>query len=1556
MAAAAPSPLASSVEKTNGAKLSRLLIDGGTTVLKNIFDRYHPPAHLVASLNRHYGALNDLLRDGYLPRLQWDKLFPTEGVSPDSNNFDISLLFLLLTNICGLSSPRGGWHRKPHHKDTSREASIARIKFFRNDLYGHVTTTGVDTPTFTALWREISATLRGLGLRQAEIDRLKAEHCGEEDYIDVLLEWADSEEDIKSQLRDISKSQTKVQHTVDKVRQTQLADREILQYSKGKLEKVHQFQTITLETIDKVSQSQLQDREIIQDSNVRLQEVYQIDRKTHQVVTDIRQIQTDDSRAFRQMCHKTEQGVARLHETQHEVHKTLQDTKAKVEEISQSHEELKQTVENLGGQREKHRQDEILKKLAKIDTLKHMKHHAERYVEGTRLSIFAKVESWLDDISSPNRVMVISGAAGMGKSVISAVSCQKMLEAGRLAGSHFCQHDRARHRNPKVMLQSLARQLADSLPDYKKALVEKLSENLGVEINDMEVKDLFELLFEEPLTSLNQPGLTYLMVIDGIDECEYQGRNELLDVIANYFRKLPLCIRFLVTTRPEISIADGLKCLRPMQLEPNNEENLKDIRLCFKEQLRHVLQSEYQENILQVLVQKSEGVMLYAHYLVDFIKKNVPLLTPELHDSTLPSGIASVYHSYFKRLESDLCKEVKVTEDQFMNFLSAIAAARDPLPLGFVCKLLLSGKSPSTVQRKVNVAIACVSALLPVQDGCIHFFHKSVKDWLIDSSYYGHHHFGVDEKQGHHVLSKLCTDELDDVKRKGVDGVHFIDTTKYALQHGVQHMLQLEVDARVCSLEDVVKKYCLDLELVYAKLCVGHFTASEDILCVQKQEGAKALFEEWQRALGALLYLLRKHLSTLTELPHAIFQILLNEGGAELSSEALTLLDTRYSETPYMEFLHKKDQEVLIQTKFECSDNVVCFDVSPQFDYMVCECRDNTIQLWSLHTGKQLWKRQVKVSKEYNLFPFLNIVPYRTGPSSDVMSFYRSVVFHPTEALVLPGILSHAYTIDGDLKPLFLSSKCRFTVCSISADKTKILTDCPDDAKSIVMWSLTDGSEITRFACISDILSFAWSRDERLLAISGSFDNIWLVDVLNGFKTLAQTTISEECGLIKFSPDCRFLFCLHSDMSRYNSCEQFRLNVNTENDCNFSLDVLPDEDYSYPWEFESCSETGFLLGDPFCFPLKRDISEQRPELAFVLNKQSVLTVSSSSSVIEMLNPDELTKGRDECLRTTAREVVFSLNGDTHYVATENDATPTTLKAWDISSERFKAEKIVDCFGDGNGFVVAVRAGVLCLTRSDTLELWNSELSECIRSWTGRGNIRCVHPISKERVVCEVWVPYNSEVIILDTTSGDIVSKITIHGEFVACNSKCQVITRTHKKELQMQCGEVVLWKISQSFDVIPFPLCSTFSPTEQCCVVVGVTEDDYESNVALYVLDAVSGRTLHMLCATEGSPLSSPLCKFVSDEECVISINDVSKGNRLLLFNVKSGDLLSKITMESEMRSLAACPRRRLVAIGVEDSKYGFKVLQVKLPRDKDSRKNKRSVVIEKQRLFSPIP
>ena len=1268
MASPSPSPLASSVEKTNGAKLSRLLIDGGTMVLKKIFDRYHPPANLQANLNANYGTLNNLLKRRILHQPQWELLFPPGGATPDSNTFDISLLFLLLTSICGLSPPPSGWHTKPSASDTSVEANLARIKFFPNEFCGHVSTTGVDTPTFSALWEEISAVLVALGLPQAEIDRLKEEHCGEEDFPVVLFEWADSEKDIKSQLRDIRQYQAKIKEMV---------------------EDLHSV-NVTQETIDEKRQTQLADRGTVRDN--------------------------------------------------------------------------------------------------KVDT--------------------------------------------------------------------------------------------------------KLQEDV-------------ELQREKKLHSL--------------------------------------------------------------QLDPNVEENVKDIYLFFDKQISHLLQSEHQEIVLGALVQKSEGVMLYAHYLADFIKKEMPVLSPELLDSSLPSGISSVYHSYFKRLETELCTELRVMEDPFFAFLSAVAASREPFPLGFVSKLLLPGKSTSAAHRKVNAAISCVSALLPVQDGCIRFFHKSVKDWLIDKSNYGQHHFSVDEKEGHEVLSKLCIDELHELKRKGVDGAQFSDITKYALRHGVQHMLQLE-DARVCSLEEVVTKFVLDVELVYAKLCVNVTAAFEDIVFVQKQAG----IEKLQRALNTLLVLLRKHIATLEKLPHTIFQTLLNEGGPEVSSQALNLLETRYSEMAYVKYLHKENVERRNKAKFRCSGAVACFDVSPQLDYMVCECMDNTIQLWWLNTGRQLWKRDVKVTKDYycrldEQGEYVVCEPYRTTKSFDYgfyygleeehVSFppkllYRSVVFHPTQDLVLPGILSHAYSFQGELRPLFPSSKCCFSVCSISADKTKMLTNCTSDAKSIIMWSLTDGSEINRFAWNDDIVSFALSRDSRLLAFSDFRGSIGFCDVMDNYRTLAQTTISGVWGVIKFSPDCQCLYCFESVL-----CYLFRLDVNVGDDGGLSLDISQNEICYHPWELESASEPGFLLGDPFYLPPKTDpIHLWSPSLAFVLNKQSVLRVSSELSIIEILQLHELTEDSAGDSKGSFVDVVFSLNGDRLFIT----GRERELMVWDISSGMLKAGKIFPRKISYIHNILAVREGLLLQTIDDTLELWDFKLRKCIRSWNALEEMYGVISISEDQVACEVvkipspldtdWTELKKQVIIVDTARKGFVSTITIHGDFVACNSKCHVIT-TDRKELQMQCGAVVFWKIAVPFKPLGFDNFKSFSPTEQYCALA-------DSN-ALYVLDVTLGRTVRKLQPRIHEVFLSDTddCKFVSDEECVGCFHfGYSPGYFLQLFNVKSGDLLSEIVLDGRVYSLAACPRERLVAIGFACSKVNFKVLQVKLPGDQHSgRRKKRSGFLDKKQSFNTM-
>ncbi|PFX22836.1 E3 ubiquitin-protein ligase DZIP3 [Stylophora pistillata] len=408
MAAPAPSPLASSAEKTNAAKLSRLLIDGGTTVLRNVFSHYHAPTGLATNLNSHFKTPRTLLRKRILKQPQWEKLFPPSGAALDPRLFDITLLFLLFTEICGLPPPSSGWNSKPHSSDNSFEANLARIKFYRNELYGHVTSTSVNESTFSSLWREISSVLIALGLDMAAIDKLKDEQCGEEDYINALLDWADSEEDTKSLL---------------------------------------------------------------------------------------------------------------------------------------------------------------------------------------------------------------------GK--------------------------------PQLMLQSLAFHLTRTLPEYKETLVEQSSRNLGGELNGMGVEELFALLFKKSLNAVKDPGRNTLMVVDGLDESEYRARNELLDVISRHF-------------------------------------------------------------------------------------------------------------SY-----------------------------REPLPVAFVSKILEPGKKSPATLRKVNKAISCISTLLPIHENRLHFVHKSVKDWLTKTSLYGRHEFTLDDKEGHEILFDLCNAELDSIKGRGLLNSQFGVTEQYALQHGVQHMIEL---------------------------------------------------------------------------------------------------------------------------------------------------------------------------------------------------------------------------------------------------------------------------------------------------------------------------------------------------------------------------------------------------------------------------------------------------------------------------------------------------------------------------------------------------------------------------------------------------------------------------------------------------------------------------------------------------------------------------------------------------------------------------------------------
>ena len=573
-----------------------------------LLSKSHSPQPLATWLGQHKQTLSSL-KHKVLYNDQWRKLFPPDRTQPDCESFDITLLVILLINICGLSPPNTGWNNKPPQNDKSTEANIVRIRYFRNLLH-HAPSTGVPTQKFNTYWEEIADALVALGLDRNEIDALKKE--------------------------------------------------------------------------------------------------------------------------------------------------------------------------------------EELEKLARFDFTGDINHYLSKFQDRTREWIFNEVKNWLDDRRSPHRAMLITAVAGMGKSVASAVICKRMQKEDRPIGCHFCQHSCDFYRDPKRMLQSLAYQLSSKLPEYKAALVKQLSSDCRKALEDMKVEDLFVWLFKEPLSAVEDPGRNVLVVIDALDESELDGRNELLDVIANYLSKLPLWIRFLITARPEKNISDKLRNLKIFKLQQEDERNRDDIKTFFEKKLSSdVTNPDSLSAIVQELVHLSDGSMLFAYFLIQMIQDGASAVSSEELRRQFPHGISSVYQSYFERMEKRLKEELKDNYGSFLtDFLSALTVSVEPLHKDFIVDILLQNRNtsesdPLSDQRKLEGVIGCISSLFILRDDHVHMFHKSIKDWLTDPS---NGFFFVEEKKGHKILSKLCAKELEILK--GCRGPSTPSKKKYALRHGVKHMLE----------------------------------------------------------------------------------------------------------------------------------------------------------------------------------------------------------------------------------------------------------------------------------------------------------------------------------------------------------------------------------------------------------------------------------------------------------------------------------------------------------------------------------------------------------------------------------------------------------------------------------------------------------------------------------------------------------------------------------------------------------------------------------------------
>ena len=348
----------------------------------------------------------------------------------------------------------------------------------------------------------------------------------------------------------------------------------------------------------------------------------------------------------------------------------------------------------------------------------------ERFHNGTREWAFQDFDHWVEN-KLDSRVCVLSADAGIGKTGIMSKLVHTRSE--NIIAHHFCRHDDSRKRDPKHVLKSIAYQLAERIPEY----CEKLNKiNLtGDMLTDFNITALFDKILREPLVNVERPydfkSKRQIILIDALDECDHNGKNDLLDCIRDHFLELPEWLGFFLTTRPEVNIMKKLSKFHPEELIADSEKNMKDIQLYIQDALKECVVPEELDEGVKILSNKSNGIFIYARYAVEKLNtiQSNRISLEELKE--FPDGITGFYDIQFQRLFSSNYEAV-LNNSVMWRIVEVVMAAEEPLHVEALDYLIQCKPN----ERKV--AIAKLSLLFPIRDRKLHVFHKSVKDWLVD--------------------------------------------------------------------------------------------------------------------------------------------------------------------------------------------------------------------------------------------------------------------------------------------------------------------------------------------------------------------------------------------------------------------------------------------------------------------------------------------------------------------------------------------------------------------------------------------------------------------------------------------------------------------------------------------------------------------------------------------------------------------------------------------------------------------------------------------------------
>ncbi|KAJ6471954.1 hypothetical protein C8R45DRAFT_1217918 [Mycena sanguinolenta] len=250
---------------------------------------------------------------------------------------------------------------------------------------------------------------------------------------------------------------------------------------------------------------------------------------------------------------------------------------------------------------------------------------------GTRETVLETIFTWINDSDADTpRVMLLSGAPGMGKSAIAHTVSQRFNQLRRLGSSFFFLKEQP-ERSPYKLFTTVARDLADLDQGWKNALGEVVGPRALR--RTASIHEQFEEFILRPNQRLPPRFGPLVIVIDALDVVgDPVARQSLISILSSRAGELPTNFRVLITARPDSDIweachnRDGIKWLA-MEALIDKKTDLKDIEDFFDNELSEVPGLRWNDRLCHKLVEKSDGDFGWAAFACKFIKSTSSRIT-----------------------------------------------------------------------------------------------------------------------------------------------------------------------------------------------------------------------------------------------------------------------------------------------------------------------------------------------------------------------------------------------------------------------------------------------------------------------------------------------------------------------------------------------------------------------------------------------------------------------------------------------------------------------------------------------------------------------------------------------------------------------------------------------------------------------------------------------------------------------------------------------------------------------------------------------------------------